>query len=178
MKLSAGNSDAPAVLAERGEVDLLDDLLVHVVGHLNLGHLRLSNLNSGSSNGGGVGVSSIGSIGVGTISITAEEGVSGVSEGNSGGGGLGFGLSLISLTPLSGLTLGKTGNGESKDVLASGLLDSVGQSLNGDLNLLGHQLGHLGGVSVGEGRGQGIGIPSIQILALSGRNNSKHQLKI
>ncbi len=44
MKLSTGNSDTPAVVAERGEVDLLDDLLVHVVGHLNLGHLGLSNL--------------------------------------------------------------------------------------------------------------------------------------
>ena len=44
MKLSTGNSETPAVVAERGEVHLLDDLLVHVVGHLNLGHLRLSNL--------------------------------------------------------------------------------------------------------------------------------------
>ncbi len=37
---------------------------------------------------------------------------------------------------------------------------------------------YLGGVSVGEGCRQGIGVPSIQKLALSGRNNSKHQLKL
>ena len=67
-------------------------------------NLKQTHLNSGGSKG--IGVSSIGSIGVGTISITAEEGVSGVGEGNSGGGGLNgsFGLSLISLAPLSGLT--------------------------------------------------------------------------
>ena len=44
MELSTGNGNTPSVVAERVEVDLLDNGLVHVVGNLNLGHLRLSNL--------------------------------------------------------------------------------------------------------------------------------------
>jgi len=209
--LSTGDRETKTVVAQRGEVNLLDDGLQHMDGVFDLGDLRLVDLESGSSIG--VSKSSISKTGIGVSSIAKTEGVAGIDEGS--GGGRGSGLLLISITPLSGtgngdtgnvvasiskavgvavvtgigtegvsgvsktvsvvtgvsrvqdggiglsigitllsgLTLGKTGDGESKDVLASGLGDSVLDGGDGDLDFLGNRLDHLRGVRVGEGVG-------------------------
>jgi len=209
--LSTGDGETKTVVAQRGEVDLLDDGLQHMDGVFDLGDLRLIDLESGSSIG--VSKSGISKTGIGVSSIAKTEGVAGIDQGS--GGGRGSGLLLISITPLSGtgngdtgnvvasiskavgvavvtgigtegvsgvsktvsvvtgvsgvqdggislsigitllsgLTLGKTGDGESKVVLASGLGDSVLDGGDGHLNFLGNRLDHLRGVRVGEGVG-------------------------
>lgn len=63
------------------------------------------------------------------------------------------------------LTLSQTGNVESKNVLASGILDGVLKGLNGDLNLLWDQLGDLWGVCVGQGRPDGVGVTTVNHLS-------------
>jgi len=209
--LSTGDRETKTVVAQRGEVNLLDDGLQHMDGVFDLGDLRLVDLESGSSIG--VSKSGISKTGIGVSSIAKTEGVAGIDQGSGGGGG--SGLLLISITPLSGtgngdtgnvvasiskavgvavvtgigtegvsgvsktvsvvtgvsgvqdggiglsigitllsgLTLGKTGDGESKDVLASGLGDSVLDGGDGHLDFLGNRLDHLRGVRVGEGVG-------------------------
>jgi len=148
-KLGAGNGDSITVMAKRRKVNGLEDWLIDVVGDLNLGNLGLSDLDSRGSKMGSIGVTiSTNSIRVATESI----GVSSISKGKGGGrgndlGDLSFGL--VSRTPLSCLTFSQTGDGESKDILASCLLDSIGQMLHWNLNLLRYKLGHLGGISVG-----------------------------
>jgi len=214
--LSTGDGETKTVVAQRGEVNLLDDGLQHMDGVFDLGDLRLVDLESGSSIGvskSGITETGISKTGIGVSSIAKTEGVAGIDKGSGGGGG--GGLLLISITPLSGtgngdtgnivasvskavgvavvtgigtegvsgvsktvsvvtgvsgvqdggiglgigitllsgLTLGKTGDGESKDVLASGLGDSVLDGGDGDLDFLGNRLDHLRGVRVGEGVG-------------------------
>merc|ERR1739848_607571 len=207
--LSTGDRETKTVVAQRGEIDLLDDRLQHMDGVFNLGDLRLVDLESGSS------------IGVSETGISKTEGVSSIGQGCGGGGG--SGLLLISITPLSGtghgdtgnvvtseakavgvavetgisksmsvvtgisgvqdggislgvgitllsgLTLGQTGDGESKDVLASGFGNTVLDGGDWHLDFLSHSLDHLGGVRVGERVGS-ITIRVAKILTV----DSKH----
>merc|ERR1712088_5691 len=75
-------------------------------------------------------------------SVSVVTGISGVQDG---------GISLgVGITLLSGLTLGQTGDGESKDVLASGFGNTVLDGGDWHLDFLGHRLDHLGGVRVGK----------------------------
>merc|ERR1719391_221983 len=226
--LSTGDRETKTVVAQRGEVDLLDNRLQHMHGVFDLGDLRLVDLESGSSIG--VSKSGISKTGIGVSSIAKTEGVAGVDQG-SGSGGDG-GLLLISITPLSGtgngdtgnvvasvskavgvavvtgigtegvsgvsktvsvvtgvsgvqdggiglsigitllsgLTLGKTGDGESKVVLASGFGDSVLDGGDGNLNFLGNRLDHLRSVRVGEGVGSKASIGIAKELTV----DSKH----
>jgi len=226
--LSTGDRETKTVVAQRGEVDLLDDRLQHMDGVFDLGDLRLVDLESGSSIG--VSKSGISKTGIGVSSIAKTEGVASVDQGSGGGGG--GGLLLISITPLSGtgngdtgnvvasiskavgvavvtgigtegvsgvsktvsvvtgvsgvqdggiglsigitllsgLTLGKTGDGESKVVLASGFGDSVLDGGDGNLDFLGNRLDHLRGVRVGEGVGSKASIGIAKELTV----DSKH----
>merc|ERR1719391_478522 len=222
--LSTGDRETKTVVAQRGEVDLLDNRLQHMHGVFDLGDLRLVDLESGSSIG--VSKSGISKTGIGVSSIAKTEGVAGVDQGSGGGGG--GGLLLISITPLSGtgngdtgnvvasvskavgvavvtgigtkgvsgvsktvsvvtgvsgvqdlsigitllsgLTLGKTGDGESKVVLASGFGDSVLDGGDGNLNFLGNRLDHLRSVRVGEGVGSKASIGIAKELTV----DSKH----
>ena len=134
-------------MAEGSKLDLLLDRLVDDLGDLHLGHLGLSH---------GVSGGDIGVVGIGIASVR----ISGERETSVGedGGGLDLGL-LISRPLTSGLTLGQAGNSEPEHVGAPGLLDSVSNVLDWDLDLLHHGLDDVGGV--GEGSPQGVGVAQV-----------------
>lgn len=228
--LSTRDGETKTVVAQRGEVDLLDDGLQNMDGVFDLGDLRLVDLESGSSIGiskSGISKTGISKTGIGVSSIAKTEGVASIDKGSGGGGG--SSLLLISITPLpgtgngdtgnvvasvakavgvavvtgigtegvsgvsktvsvvtgisrvqdggiglsigitllSGLTLGKTGDGESKGVLASGLGDSVLDCGNGHLDFLGNRLDHLRGVRVGDGVGSIEGVGRISSIGIA-----------
>ena len=167
-KLSTWHWKSQTIVAGWSQLNLVLNRLVHHLGDLDLGHGGLGNLNLGH----GVGESTI------WVSVTESS----VSVWKSGvgedGGGSGFLSGLfISRSLTAGLSLSEARNCESKHVGAAGLLDGVGHVGNLDLDLLDYWLVDMGGVGVGQGGSQGVGVA--KVLGRRGSNqDTTHQLKI
>ena len=136
--LSTRNSKSQAIVTKRSQLHLLVDSLVDVLGNLHLGNLWLSNSESRSSIGVGEAIA------IGTKTIAIGKGETSIGEDRSSRSSF-----FISSTLAASLSLLQAGHGESKRVLASCLLDTVGDSLDRNLNLLDYWLDNMGGVGEG-----------------------------
>merc|ERR1712106_1086397 len=138
-------------MTKRSQLNLLIDSLVHILGNLNLSDSGLSNSDSRSSIAIGTKTKTSIAMGTETKSIAvAEWNTSSIGQDR---GSL-FSSSFISRTLTASLSLGQTGDRESKHILASSLLDSISDGLHRNLNLLDDMLDDMR--SVGEGRSKAI----------------------
>ena len=152
IKLSTRDGEPESVVAGGQQLDLLLHGDILQLGHLHLGHGGLGHLHLG------VGVGQPVAVGVAQTSVGV--GQAGVGQDGGGGGGLGGGL-LIGGALAAGLALLGAGHGQVEGVDAAGLLDGVGDDVVGDLDLLDDGLDHVGGVGVGEGGAEGVGVAEV-----------------
>merc|ERR1719474_2203566 len=152
--LGTWNWKAKSIVAQRSKVNFLLNCLVDVLWNLNLSHLRLSNSDCWSS--------SIGVWKTKTVAI-AEWNTSSISENWSSNS-----LLLFSLTFTTSFSLGETRDRESKGVLATSFLDSIGDGLHRYFNFLDNRLHHMWGVSEGRAKSIWVSQPPQNDLRVSG----------
>merc|ERR1719348_940199 len=153
------NGESVDVVAQRLELDLLDDRLVHVVGHLDVCYLGLGDLDLGDR--------------VVHKWVSSKTSIDQrVESGVDNGSGLTLDLLILSFPLLSGFTVLGTGNLGAEAVDASGILDGVLQMGHWHFHLLGHKLGHLRSVGIGEAR---IRVAKELMGGTSHRYNSQNQ---
>merc|ERR1711892_977680 len=165
--LSTRHSKSQPIVTKRSKLHILIDCLVNILGNLNLGHCWLSNCDSRSTIGVGQTKTSI-AIGTKTKTIAIAE----WETSSIGQGGSSFYFSNLFSRPLaSGFSFSQAGNGESKEILAASLLDSIGDGLHRDLNFLNNWLDDMRGV--GEGCSYSIRVANTSISI-----TSKEQMRI